>query len=102
MLLEQTSDRAYDSAVVTRAEKRRGELVVLPTRCKGCGLCVETCPKDVLALEGVPSGTAFRTVRAVRPENCILCRRCEHGCPDFAIYIIKDQEEDEEDNVEEN
>jgi 2-oxoglutarate ferredoxin oxidoreductase subunit delta len=98
MLLDKTTDPAYDSAVVNRIEERKGELVILTHRCKGCGICVELCPKQVLALEGVPSGTAFRTVKAVRPEDCILCRRCEHSCPDFAIYVIKDKEEDEEKN----
>ena len=30
--------------------KIRGAIVVNTDRCKGCGLCVEACPKEVIAL----------------------------------------------------
>lgn len=51
-------------------------------RCKGCGICVEFCPKHVLELDEQDK------VVAVRPADCICCRLCELRCPDFAIEII--------------
>jgi 2-oxoglutarate ferredoxin oxidoreductase subunit delta len=61
----------------------RGEVRIFDNWCKGCGLCVEFCPADVLGLgvEGRP--------RAIYPEKCTACRWCELHCPDFAIYIIE-------------
>jgi 2-oxoglutarate ferredoxin oxidoreductase subunit delta len=49
--------------------------------CKGCGICVQFCPKNVLELDEDDK------VVAVRAEDCICCRLCELRCPDFAIEI---------------
>jgi 2-oxoglutarate ferredoxin oxidoreductase subunit delta len=49
--------------------------------CKGCGICVQFCPKSVLELDKEDKAAA------VRPEDCICCRLCEFRCPDLAIEI---------------
>jgi len=49
--------------------------------CKGCGICVEFCPKKVLELD------ADDKVKVARPQDCICCRLCELRCPDLAIEI---------------
>ena len=49
--------------------------------CKGCGICVEFCPKKVLELD------SEEKVKAARPLDCICCRLCELRCPDLAIEI---------------
>lgn len=48
--------------------------------CKGCGICVAFCPKNVLELAGEKAGIA-------RPEDCIACMTCTRLCPDYAIYF---------------
>ncbi len=53
--------------------------------CKGCGICVHFCPKQVLEFD--ENGK----VEAVLPEKCIACKLCEFRCPDLAIQIITDQ-----------
>ncbi|HWR44519.1 4Fe-4S binding protein [Sporomusa sp.] len=58
-------------------------LKVLNNRCKGCGICVEFCPKKVLIVN------QFEKVEVVIEEECILCRQCEMRCPDFAIFVQK-------------
>ena len=59
----------------------RGRVTVFPNWCKGCGLCVEFCPADVL--EQRPDGR----VTVAHPEKCTACRWCELHCPDFAIFV---------------
>ncbi len=58
--------------------------------CKGCGICVHFCPKNVLELNR--QGIVF----AARPEDCIACRLCELRCPDLAIQIITEEEMEHE------
>ena len=65
-------------------------------RCKGCGLCVAVCPKNVLELsDEVNTMGHFPACRA-RPEDCIYCSTCCIMCPDVAITITKDVEETQE------
>ena len=54
--------------------------------CKGCGICVHFCPKQVLELD------RDGKVDVVRPKACIACELCELRCPDLAIQIFKPQE----------
>lgn len=48
--------------------------------CKGCGICVAFCPKQVLAIQD-------EKVAVVNEDACIKCKLCEMRCPDFAIFI---------------
>jgi len=59
-----------------------------PSWCKGCGICVEFCPKQVLELDNDQKAIA------ARPEDCICCRQCELRCPDLAIEVICIKTED--------
>ena len=58
-------------------------LVVEPTWCKGCGYCVEFCPKKVLVLE-------HEKIVVKSPEACICCGLGEQRCPDYAIWVEKE------------
>lgn len=61
------------------AEKK--ELIINKEWCKGCGICVAFCPKQVLAV-------VKEKCTAVDIDSCISCGLCELRCPDNAIYLV--------------
>jgi len=60
-------------------------LKLYSNRCKGCGICVNFCPKKVLEV------TELEKVAIVagKENDCIKCGQCEMRCPDFAIFVEK-------------
>ncbi|OQY11269.1 MAG: 2-oxoacid:acceptor oxidoreductase [Desulfobacteraceae bacterium 4572_19] len=64
-------------------------------RCKGCGLCIEVCPKNVLQISGDISEKGYFPAFQARPEDCIFCTACCIMCPDVAITILKNVKEKE-------
>lgn len=59
-----------------------------PTRCKGCGLCIEKCPTKALSF-GEDLGVFATPVPVVDLDKCIACGMCHQICPDGAIIIDK-------------
>lgn len=65
--------KSYMSAAVT--------IEINDRWCKGCGICVEFCPKAVLRMAPTDK------VEVASLEACTTCLRCEQLCPDFAIVV---------------
>ncbi len=57
--------------------------------CKGCTICVDFCPTDVLLMVDVGSRWQGSVVMIDDIEACIGCMLCEIQCPDFAIDVHK-------------
>lgn len=64
----------------------QGIVHILEDRCKGCGYCIEYCPKQVLAFSKKFNKKGYHPPEAVKPDDCVNCHYCENICPEFAIY----------------
>ena len=69
--------------------KIRGAIVVDNERCKGCALCVEACPQDVIALANKVNVGGYPCVEVVSQDNCIGCASCAIVCPDGCITVYR-------------
>jgi len=57
-------------------------------RCKSCGLCVDKCPKKVLAIGKEINAQGYNYVVQENPDDCIFCDICGLVCPDMAIGVV--------------
>lgn len=70
------------------------KLKINPERCKGCGLCVSNCPKNVLGLEKARlNQKGYRPVIILHINDCIKCGICTLICPDLAILLETDNKD---------
>lgn len=56
-------------------------------RCKGCGYCVEFCPRDVLKMSNGLNPKGYPLPVVDDEARCLACGYCEAICPDFAIKV---------------
>ena len=67
--------------------KSMSKIVINTEWCKGCHICVEVCPRQVLDVDDCSFVRGFHPVRVARGESCTVCRQCELLCPDLAITV---------------
>ncbi|MGI6039126.1 MAG: 4Fe-4S binding protein [Clostridiales bacterium] len=59
-------------------------------KCKGCGLCIEACPKKILQLsEDEINLRGYYPAMIIDQDKCIACSFCAIMCPDCIITVEK-------------
>ena len=71
-----------DTTRVKKSSPQSRRVVINTEWCKGCGICVAFCTKQVLELDQNGKATW------AHPDNCIFCGMCELRCPDVAIELM--------------
>lgn len=63
-------------------------LVIDSERCKACGYCVNSCPKNALSFSDKINKKGYPAVQ-VDEEACIQCGICYNVCPDYVFELLE-------------
>ncbi|HBH86287.1 MAG TPA: 4Fe-4S ferredoxin [Syntrophaceae bacterium] len=70
-------------------KETRGRVIIIEDRCKGCGFCIEYCPRDVLVMSSSFNIRGYHIPAVLDESKCINCHFCEALCPEFAIFSVE-------------
>lgn len=71
------------------SKKSRGMVIIREEECKGCELCVDACPVDVLSLASGLNSRGYHP-SVYSGEGCTGCGVCFYVCPEpGAITVYK-------------
>ncbi len=73
----------------------KGRVHIIEDRCKGCGFCIEFCPRQALAQSSKFNEKGYHPPYLLKEGLCANCRICYLICPDFAIFVTEAGGEEE-------
>ena len=73
----------------TEKATTRGNVRINKERCKGCGFCVEFCPRNVLKMSNELNYKGYLLPLVEDSDKCHACDYCEIICPEFAIKVTR-------------
>ncbi len=68
----------------------RGTVRVQVETCKGCELCIESCPQESLGLSKEINKKGYHYAVLVQ-DNCTGCVNCALVCPDAVITVYRER-----------
>lgn len=86
--LEDTTPET-EQPVVGESGQGSRRVRVLEHLCKGCGICVDVCPKGALTMSATLNSGGYFVAELAKPDVCTSCRICAMMCPDVALGVFK-------------
>jgi 2-oxoglutarate ferredoxin oxidoreductase subunit delta len=65
------------------------KITVNNERCKGCELCVISCPKKIIEMSAELNKKGYHFAKLSDESLCTGCGFCYQICPDVAIEVYK-------------
>jgi 2-oxoglutarate ferredoxin oxidoreductase subunit delta len=79
------TDRSKESKMA------RGTVLIDRNRCKGCELCVNACPQQVLHLSSSRNARGYHPVElSENGHHCTGCAICAVVCPDVVFTVYRE------------
>ena len=78
--------RALEKNTCNFLKKKRIRTIKQISGCIGCGICVQTCPTDVIRQDPKTKKAFIKY-----PEDCQICHLCRMYCPVDAITILPEK-----------
>ncbi len=75
--------------------KRKYFVDINQERCKGCGLCIDACPKKIIEFSDKFNSKGYHPAQVIDQDACIGCGFCYQMCPDVCITVYRVIEEEE-------
>lgn len=72
--------------------QKRHRIRVNESFCKGCGYCIEFCPRHVFERTEEINDRGVSPPRVARPEDCVGCELCARLCPELAVSVEEEKE----------
>jgi 2-oxoglutarate ferredoxin oxidoreductase subunit delta len=67
----------------------KGKIVMDQELCKGCGLCIEFCPKKLIKLSDKLNAAGYSPASFTGSDDCSGCCSCATVCPEVAIEVYR-------------
>ncbi len=67
---------------LTTTKKSRPKPYVFPEFCKGCGRCIDACPKSCISFDKDVNALSGIVAVVINYENCNDCGLCLNACPE--------------------
>ena len=74
----------------------RGTVDINVETCKGCELCIESCPQESLEMSKQINALGYHYAVLVR-DNCTGCVNCALVCPDAVITVYRTKKKSSQD-----
>ena len=74
----------------------KGKIIIARERCKGCHVCFDVCPKEIIEADGDLNRKGYTPARFKEEDNqgkdgCTACTMCAIVCPEVAIEVYRAQ-----------
>ncbi|NIO37635.1 4Fe-4S dicluster domain-containing protein [Candidatus Bathyarchaeota archaeon] len=74
---------------IEKAKRPQVKIHIIKDQCKGCGFCIQFCPRDVLEKSQEINRKGIHPPKITDEARCVACSFCTSICPDLAIFVVE-------------